>query len=83
MDNSEKLIIVNALHTKNVNVSFTKKDGSARDMLCTLLESNIPSDKRPKSEGTKVSDDAVRVFDVEKQEWRSFRWDSIKSVKGL
>lgn len=71
-----------------VSVKFTKKDGSERTMLCTLNEQKIPFDKLPKvkeptEETTTVASttDAVRVFDVEKQEWRSFRFDSIKSVK--
>jgi hypothetical protein len=67
-----------------VEVLFTKKDGSQRTMLCTLVESKIPSDKQPKSEtqGSTVGS-AVRVFDLEKNEWRSFRWDSVKSINGV
>lgn len=71
---------------EEVSVKFTKKDGSDRTMLCTLNESKIPSDKLPKakedgSPATSFTTDAVRVFDTEKSEWRSFRFDSIKSVK--
>jgi hypothetical protein len=25
--------------------------------------------------------DALAVFDIEKNDWRSFRWDSVKSIK--
>jgi hypothetical protein len=77
-------------NTESVNIKFTKKDGTERAMLCTLNESRIPSDKKPKQldaefanaekTATKSSDEALRVFDIEKQAWRSFRWDSIKSV---
>jgi hypothetical protein len=73
---------------EEVTVKFTKKDGSDRTMLCTLNEQKIPFDKLPKLKETSEETstvasivDAVRVFDVEKQEWRSFRFDSIKSVK--
>jgi hypothetical protein len=76
-------LILKSIKRSGVTVSFTKKDGSSRDMLCTLAESLIPSDKRPKTENTKFSDEALRVFDLDKQEWRSFRWDSIKTVKGI
>jgi len=63
-----------------VHVTFTKKDGSERVLKCTLVESRIPENKRPKDKTTGVSsNEAVRVFDVEKQDWRSFRWDSVKS----
>ena len=71
-------------HAKNLCVVFTKKDGSERELLCTLDESRIPSAKLPKvQEGTTArnfSDDSARVFDTEKQEWRSFRWDSVTKV---
>lgn len=64
-----------------VCITFTKKDGSERILKCTLLESRIPEDKRPKDKTNGVSsDEALRVFDVEKQDWRSFRWDSVKTV---
>ena len=76
-------LILNAIRKTGVTVSFTKKDGTDREMLCTLSESLIPSDKKPKTENTKFSDDALRVFDLDKKEWRSFRWDSIKTVKGI
>ena len=72
--------------TTNLCVTFTKKDGTEREMYCTLVESQIPTDKQPKSgleEATNspTSGSAVRVFDTVAQEWRSFRWDSIKRVE--
>ena len=77
------------LHDQNnqsgVRVTFTKKDGSERKMLCTLVESKIPTDKRPKSvsesETPSTSGSAVRVFDLDIGEWRSFRWDSVTKVE--
>lgn len=73
------------LHDENIKdlcVTFTKKDGTLRDMRCTLSEGRIPTDKQPKTEGNSTTDSgsAVRVFDTEKQEWRSFRWDSVTKV---
>ena len=77
------------LHDENLKsgvcVTFTKKDGSERKMQCTLIESKIPTDKRPKgtseSENTSTVGSAVRVFDTEVGEWRSFRWDSVIKVE--
>jgi len=74
------------LHDDNVKdlcVTFTKKDGTERSMQCTLVERRIPSDKTPKteSETTTSNGSAVRVFDTEKSEWRSFRWDSVTKVE--
>ena len=73
------------LHDENIKdlcVTFTKKDGTLRDMRCTLVEGRIPTDKTPTNEGksSQTSGSAVRVFDTEKQEWRSFRWDSVTKV---
>ena len=73
--------------TKNLCVTSTKKDGTHREMFCTLAESKIPTEKQPKSQASDSTttgsrnDESVRVFDTEKQEWRSFRWDSVKEVR--
>ena len=74
------------LHDRNIKdlcVTFTKKDSSERAMRCTLVEEAIPADKQPKtqSEGSTSTGSAVRVFDTEKSEWRSFRWDSVTKVE--
>ena len=71
--------------TKDLCVTFTKKDGTTREMYCTLSESRIPADKQPKSgveEATNstTGGSAIRVFDTVANEWRSFRWDSITNV---
>ena len=71
--------------TTDLCVTFTKKDGTERDMYCTLAESCIPADKYPKSGVAETANSpsngsAVRVFDTVTQGWRSFRWDSIKNV---
>ena len=67
---------------KDLCITFTKKDGTVRDMRCTLCAGQIPTDKTPTNEGkgSQTSGSAVRVFDTEKQEWRSFRWDSVTKV---
>jgi hypothetical protein len=72
-------------HIKDLCVTFTKKDGTEREMFCTLAESRIPADKQPKSGMAQTSNStttgsAVRVFDTVTNEWRSFRWDSITNV---
>ena len=71
--------------TKDLCVVFTKKDGTEREMFCTLSAGRIPADKKPTQETSTTSSQtagsAIRVFDEEKSEWRSFRWDSIKEVR--
>jgi hypothetical protein len=61
-----------------VEVTFTKKDGTERVMNCTLIEDYLPETT---GVGKAASLDAVSVYDVEVEDWRSFRWDSIKAVK--
>lgn len=68
------------LRSGNTKVTFVKKDGTEREMLCTLKENLIPEEMKPKGTGKEKNDDVLAVFDVEKQEWRSFRYDSVKSV---
>lgn len=64
-----------------ITIYFQKKDGSERKMICTLSENKIPEEKLPKNTGKAQSDEAQAVFDIEKQEWRSFRWDSMKKFE--
>ena len=69
------------LHEHEVTIFFTKKDGTERELRCTLAESKIPQEKLPKNSGKSKSDDALAVFDVEKDAWRSFRWDSVTKIE--
>lgn len=69
------------LRMHETTITFTKKDGSERKMLCTLMEDKIPSEKTPKGAGKAQSEESIAVFDVEKQDWRSFRFDSVKGIK--
>lgn len=69
------------LRREEVTILFTKKDGTERKMLCTLKEDKIPQEFAPKTENRAKSEDALAVFDLEKNSWRSFRFDSIKEVK--
>ena len=72
--------LLGLLRDSEVTVKFTKKDGSERKMLCTLAEKKIPSEKSPTNSGKTKSDEALAVFDLEKQSWRSFRFDSVKEI---
>lgn len=69
------------LSEQNVTIFFTKKDGSEREMLCTLSETAIPVEKLPKNTGKTKNDNVLAVFDVDNQDWRSFRWDSVTKIE--
>jgi hypothetical protein len=77
-----------------ITVTFTKADGTVRDMKCTLDWTFIPTYKQPKGPDTTSVDGMVkesrqrkdpdvhslRVFDVDKLEWRSFRFDRLQKI---
>lgn len=69
--------IIDLLQNKTCLVTFKKKDETERRMLCTLQPNVIPF---VKGTGVKKTDDVISVFDIEKEDWRSFRVDSVISV---
>lgn len=72
-----------ALHAGEVVVEFTKVNGELRRMPCTLMESKLPAVvAKPTKSGAPraVSTETARVFCTDKQEWRSFRYDSVISI---
>lgn len=75
----EKAVLLELLSTSAVSITFTKKDGSERTMLCTRFIDAIPADKRPKGDNSTETGDNIRVFDLEKQDWRSFNFTSLKA----
>ena len=77
----DKAQMLRALHAGVVQVSFTKKDGTQRVMECTLKSDMIPQPELPLEEGKDktINPDVQAVWDVEKEGWRSFRWDSVYS----
>lgn len=77
--------VITALQEGIVEVKFVKVNGEERTMLATLNESLIPLDQLPKNdpdvsiERSVPNPDVRTVYDVEKDGWRSFRWDSLIS----
>lgn len=63
-----------------VRVTFTKSDGTEREMLCTLREDVIQSTEKKTDRTKKENLDVMSVWDVEKNAWRSFRLDSVKQI---
>lgn len=70
-----------------VTVTFTKADGTNRDMLCTLRLEDLPAPNVPvdgivkeSKERKKPDEHSLRVFDLDKKEWRSFRFDRLQKV---
>jgi hypothetical protein len=63
-------------------VEFEKKDGTIREMRCTLNQNIIPMAKMPK-EGVAYSESTIRVYEPVIDEWRSFRVDSVKKFERI
>ena len=76
------MIDVVALKSKltngEVNLTFTKKDGTIRFMKCTLQESVLPP--APEESKRKPNPEVLSVWDLEKNAWRSVRIDSITEI---
>lgn len=86
------------LTNSEINVTFTKADGTDREMLCTLDHSRIPASvakpvalttstapvdgivRESKTPRKAPDPHSLRVFDLEKKEWRSFRFERLKKV---
>lgn len=71
------------LHRGPTKIVFTKKDGTIREMICTL-DKNIlaENDALPgEGDGRRKSSLVIRAYDLEKKDWRSFRIDSIHSCE--
>jgi hypothetical protein len=66
---------------ETITVTFTKKDGTERVMLCTRNMAAIPEDKHPKGDGKTKAAHLIVAFDLNKGEWRSFGEESVLSVQ--
>lgn len=67
------------LKSGTYTVTFTKVDGTVREMPCTLQESQLPERTVTESK-KKVNAENLSVWCVDKQEWRSFKIMNVTSV---
>lgn len=67
------------LQTGIANVTFVKKDGTERKLLCTLLPSELPAqtDLEEAVQKKTPNPEVLVVWDLENKGWRSFRYDSV------
>lgn len=69
------------LHIGPATVTFTKADGTDRVMKCTLEEDKLPKvEIKEGAKPRKESTTSMCVFDLEKNEWRSFTIKKVKQV---
>lgn len=73
-----------SLRENVLEVSFVKKNGETRVMRCTLNAQHLPEQTQEQATRAKqFNPEVVNVFDLDKQDWRSFRIDSIVNVAVL
>ena len=69
------------LRTRELTITFTKKDGTERVMRCTLDPAKLPVQENTNSNtNRKVSTETMAVFDLDAQGWRSFTKTAVKCV---
>lgn len=80
---SERNAWLKKLLTQGVyEVTFTKVNGETRTMPCTLDPQRLPAAPIKESANTKVrKEDALSVWCVDKNEWRSFKVMNILEIK--
>lgn len=61
-------------------VTFTKADGSLRDMKCTLQPRLLPTSLKESTIKIDSESDALRVYDLEADGWRSFKISRLISI---
>lgn len=62
-------------------ITFMKKDGTQRVMKCTRNPAQIPEDQHPKDGISIETNGTIRVFDLDKNEWRSFIVENVKRIE--
>lgn len=78
-DDITQAVIKDSLTRGIVELEFQKADETIRKMKATLQESIVPhtvtkKDKKPNTE-------ICIVWDTDLSQWRSFRWDRLKTFK--
>jgi hypothetical protein len=82
------------LQKQSITVTFTKADGTDRDMLCTLNPEELPAiavqtgpvdgivseSKKPRKDPKEPDPAVIKVYDLEAKAWRSFRMDRLKKI---
>ena len=81
--NERKAELISLLKENVVQVVFTKVNGEDRTMRATLKEALLPKREDTNNAYNISNDGVVRVYDLDKNDWRSFRIKSLKETKIL
>jgi hypothetical protein len=82
MNQTQREALRHFLTTTAVDVYFKKTNGEDRKMSSTLVPEYIKANKDgEKTHGRKTNPEVAVVWDLERQDWRSFRYDSVYQIK--
>jgi len=73
--------LLTELNTRVVGVTFTKADGTVRNMNCTLQSGIVPVVEHREPKNSTALPETLVVWDTDKNSWRSFRLDRITHVQ--
>jgi WYL_2, Sm-like SH3 beta-barrel fold len=73
--------ILKKLTTEVCEIVFEKKDGSHREMICTLMPDLLPYVSKENMNESVRQNDFIPVYDLEEQAWRSFKPSKLISFK--
>jgi hypothetical protein len=77
-DSNFQATVRSMLESGKATVTFTKKDGTLRTMKCSTNTGLVPTT------ATIANHEGVQtVYDLDINEWRSFRWDSVQSAESI
>jgi hypothetical protein len=74
-------MIYNALRGGVATITFNKLDGTERVMRCTLKDDYLPEQYRGKGAMLTEGGNTMRVYDLDLNEWRSFRVDTVTGLR--
>lgn len=79
----DKESIISLLTTNVCLISFNKKNGIKREMVCTRMPSKLPPKKEPSESGSSSPkpENIIVVWDLEKDGWRSFDLESVLTIE--
>ena len=73
--------LLTELNTRVVSITFTKADGSVRNMNCTLQSGMVPVVEQRETKDSTTLPETLVVWDTDKSAWRSFRLDRLTNVQ--
>ena len=72
--------LMELIYEMPVVVTFTKKSGEVRSMICTMCKDYLPELEAEKAGTKPVNPEVATVWDLENDGWRSFRWDTVQGI---